>query len=405
MKSKRLSPFPQGNTSEDDVGNLELFQAVQDEAHEVQQSKSMMDEKRTVVEKEMNARQKMGRTISGQSDLEAERLLEKELRTLSAEDAKEQKVKQQVRQKRWERNKDLVENATDQQIKRLQAIQADFIAKADNQVANEMQSVRVLPEYQKQRDSLLQAGDSLSNLISMVINDKLMNMGKDKTYEEHHIGERGGMFGPYQGRQKTIVINGAVVTLDEDVAHAIEHMRSPTLGSAGSKRLYSRASGLTNKELRAMQKEVEQLLIDIQEIIQNNGKVLDKMDMQMSKQLQKSVDQVNQEIRVNTQNLAQQEENRLNRYEASNFAKLEAQMEADRQQALQQQWVVPRYRSGKQGLYDEYDRQAEQQRQLECQRQIPQISWEVVEDYEYLPDGRQVPILHYEEQVDYVYAY
>ena len=94
-----------------------------------------------------------------------------------------------------------------------------------------------------------------------------------------------------------------------------------------------------------------------------------------------------------------------NRQERWRFEALEAQMEADRQRELSETWTVPRYRYGKQGLYDEYDKQAEQQRQLERQRQIPQISWEAVTEYEYLPNGRQVPVIQYEQQVDYVYAY
>lgn len=408
---KELETLRQQNSSNDEM-NQELYRDVQDEAHVQKQAESVLDEKKTLFEKESESKQKMGRITSGQSDLEAERELERALEK-STDSLEEQKEKQKVKEKRYQRNKDTIENVTDKQIKRLRAIQADFIAKADAQVGNEVHSVSLMSQYEQQRDTLLQAGNSLSNLISMVINDKLMNMGKDKTYEENHIGERNGVFGAYEGRKKTLVIHGAMVTLDEDVAHAIEKQRSPILGSGGSKRLYSAAGGLTAREAKELQKEVQKLLSEIEEIIQNSGKQIQGMNLQTDKLLHQSlgkVVQTKQDIfrEQQIQDMSVREEQEIleqNRQERWRFEALEAQMEADRQRELSEIWTVPRYRYGKQGLYDEYDKQAEQQRQLERQRQIPQISWEAVTEYEYLPNGRQVPVIQYEQQVDYVYAY
>lgn len=416
-KSKRLyiqkerEALLQQSSSNEEM-TQEFYKEVQDEAHVEQQAESVLEEQKTLSEKELASKQKMGRVKSGQSDLEAERELEQALEK-STDSLAEQKEKQKVKEKRYQRNKDTIENVTDQQIKRLRAIQADFIAKADAQVGNEVNSVSLMSQYEQQRDTLLQAGDSLSNLISMVINDKLMNMGKDKTYEENHIGERNGVLGAYEGRKKTLVIHGAMVTLDEDVAHAIEKQRSPMLGSGGSKRLYSAAGGLTAQEAKELQKEVQKLLSEIEEIIQNSGKQIQGMNLQTDKFLHQSlgkVAQTKQDIlrEQQLQDMSVREEQEIleqNRQERWRFEALEAQMETDRQRELSETWTVPRYRYGKQGLYDEYDKQAEQQRQLERQRQIPQISWEAVTEYEYLPNGRQVPVIRYEQQVDYVYAY
>lgn len=408
---KELEALLQQSSSNEEM-TQEFYKEVQDEAHVQKQAESVLEEQKTLSEKESESKQKIGRIKSGQSDLEAERELEQALEK-STDSLEEQKEKQKVKEKRYQRNKDTIENVTDKQIKRLRAIQADFIAKADAQVGNEVHSVSLMSQYEQQRDTLLQAGNSLSNLISMVINDKLMNMGKDKTYEENHIGERNGVFGAYEGRKKTLVIHGAMVTLDEDVAHAIEKQRSPMLGSGGSKRLYSAAGGLTAREAKELQKEVQKLLSEIEEIIQNSGKQIQGMNLQTDKLLHQSlgkVVQTKQDIlrEQQIQDMSVREEQEIleqNRQERWRFEALEAQMEADRQRELSETWTVPRYRYGKQGLYDEYDKQAEQQRQLERQRQIPQISWEAVTEYEYLPNGRQVPVIRYEQQVDYVYAY
>lgn len=421
MASKKLhvTPFDE-QVVEDDVDRLsdmpdealttDKSLDVTDDAYAVSQSESFVQEEKTLAEKELEQKQKMGREVSGQTDLEEER----ETKRVQVEQNLDSFEKERVRvqKKRLHRNVKSIEQASQQQLKRMRAIQADYIAKAGNlQDTSDGVQAGLARTYAAKQEALMYDANSVSNLISMSINDALMNSGKDKTYEEDHVGEKQGFFGPKRGRQKTIVVNGATVMVDEDVAEVIQTRRSPILRCVSKKLSFSanQVSGETAKEIA---NSADAVLKDAEVVMAEADDVSDSVAMaEVESQVQTVADE--KMAALDAEGVEEQADNKESavpvvaavsaaelaeqRYKESSFAKLERRLEADRRQMQYAFVKIPnRYQKSKyEYVYDKSEELSEDGRQV---RELPEISWGMVMyDDAYLPDGRPLPYIDYSD--------
>lgn len=328
MASKILQPIKK----ETSAPVQEKFLQVQDVAHEEPQSESFVQEEKTLSEKEAEFKQKMGREESGKSDLDEER----ELKRVEVEQSLDvfEKERAKVQQKRVKSNIQKVEQVSRQQLQKVRDVQKTV--KSNKQV-------RAAVAQQK---AVMYQNDTLSNLISMTINDAIMNAGKEAGYDEDHLDEKMGLTGHATGRQKTILVNGATVTLDEDVANAITAKRSPLL------------------------EKKQQVVADLAgDVRAEKGDFLQVAD-------------VEEPVVVS---FVEQS------YLDSQFCKLEQSLQSDRME-MQRAFVAyrPPYYETK---YDYGYQLDDSEKKL---RELPSVSWGDVGN-DYLPNGRKLPYIDYSE--------
>lgn len=344
---------------------------VTDEAHVVEQVQSFAHEEKTLCDKE----REMKDLHHLRSDVDVDLQKERQQKQIEVDQSLDEFEKNRERTKQYERRVDkniqTMQQAHDMQINRLRAIQADFIAKAGSQDSQELSS------YASQKFAVLNNANSLSSLISMAINDAMMNAGKDKTHEETHVGEQDSLLGPTKGRQKSIVINGAIVTLDEDIAHAIERQRSPLTASKPSLRKYQAAEGVSNEVVKELNKTAKKIIKEVEREQREIQKEVQRMD----KMVQKSAFE--------------------QRYQT-----MEQMMFHDRYD-INSAWDVPKPMYQSQSAYNyNYALQSEQERMMDTRpkRPLPSLRWgELQMQEERLPNGRQLPQLSYQAQLQQQY--
>lgn len=341
--SKVLQPI----SKKEDVSNEEKFLQVEDVAHEEPQSESFLQEEKTLSEKEAEYKQKMGREESGKSDLEEER----ELKRVQVEDSLEsfEKDRARVRQKRVRQNMAEVNRASKQQVEKVRNVQKTM--QANKQVYANVNAAK----------AVMYQNDTLSNLISMAINDAIMNSGREAGYEEDHMSEKAGLTGRPKGRQKTILVNGAMVTLDEDVANAITAKRSPLLGKQSGPVLDGAAEGRAKSG---------------SEIVLDDSSVLEKTVSDVEKDMNASKDA----LRFSEAELA---------YLDSEFSKLEQSLQSDRQE-IDRAFVLYKL-----PYYRKYDYGVSIEGSNRKTRDLPEVSWLDISQ-EYLPNGRKLPYIERE---------
>lgn len=367
MASKQLV------SKKEDGMDQELFLQVEDEAHEQQQSESYLDEQKGLREKDMDTHQKMGVQEGGQSDLQLERQAAKALQPSDELDSLEQE-RLKTRKKRLERNIQTIQDASARQVDKMEALRAQFRAVT----ANSPGHVNV-QAYRNAQEAVMNQANSATSLFSMAINDALMNGGKAEGYEEDMVGETASLLGPKRGRQKTIVINGASVTLDEDVAEAILHQRSPVVSKR--KKVLTDGRGIPGAA--------------VQEVDAAASKIVKSVDAQMDAAYEEVSDVQAETVQreVPAKMLAMYAA--YETYEKSRFAALERRIQADRCQ-MNQALIVP-----EEGVQYAFDKPVPQRQQ---ERELPAVAWAVVyEPMEYLPDGRRLPHMDYSSGNGYQY--
>lgn len=348
MASKVLQPIQKQTSAPVE----EKFLQVQDVAHEEPQSDSFVQEEKTLAEKESEFKQKMGREESGKTDLEEER----EMKRVEVEQSLDafEKDRAKVQQKRVKRNLAEVDRASKQQLQKVRDVQKT------------VQSNKQVYANDAAKKSVVYGNDTLSNLISMAINDAIMNAGKDAGYEEDQMSEKVGLTGKPVGRQKTILVNGAMVTLDEDVANAITAKRSPVLGKqpeivpkVGAEKVVAEGG----PEVVAAERELAEAVSDVQS---------DESQLKFS-----------------SAELA---------YLDSEFRKMEQSLQSDRME-MERAFVAY------QPLYYEkkYDYGSPSYGSEKPVRDLPSVQWgDVCSDY--LPNGRRLPYVDYGEDRELQYG-
>lgn len=416
MGSKKLNTSPFGTVVSDADTQLmeESFLQVEDTAHEVEQSDSFLQEEKTLAEKELETKQKMGREVSGQTDLEEEREMKRVQVDRSLEEF--EKTKAKVKQKRLNQNLKSVEQASSDQLSRMRAIQADYIAKAGNQMdVSDGHQIGLAKQHMSEQQAVMNQANSLSNLISMSINDAMMNHGKDRRYAEDYVGEKTGFFGPKNGRQKTIVVNGAMVTLDEDVAEAIQSKRAPLL-AGGSKKLSWKTKDITGDTAEEIEANADKVLSDID--AQADVASGDVTDIQAEKAV--AVSDVETVAASEKTELDDTQNDKMvmaglgsaiaaneveDRYIKSRFAQFERNMAADRRDmenaliSYKSSYVVPKYQYGHQLQSED-----EQMMDKRPHRDLPAVTWNQVYDDEYMKNGRKLPYIDYQRDQQMQYS-
>lgn len=372
IKSKVLRPLHSSYEASDmqspDSMSDGLQKQVTDEAHSVKQADSFVQEEKTLSEKEWDVQHQHDLGSNHVDvDLQEEQRLNQVAVDQSVTDFEKNKQKSKGYQQRVDRNIQMMGSSLQMQVKRLQTLQADFIAKSASQDNKEIAGLS------QKKIQIMEHANSWSNLISLSINDKLMNGGKDKTHEETHVGEMDTLLGSTTERQKSLVINGAVVTLDEDIALAVERQRSPMIASRSSLRRYQAAEGVS-----------DEVVHDVEKMAKKITKELNRE----RKAIQKEVNKVD--------SLEQQAKYR--QFRSCSYEKMEDTLLSDRVESPQNGFIAPRVsfmQSSREMSYNgDYERQTTYSYFMDNRpvRKLPFMKWSDLQmESTCLPNGRPLP--------------
>lgn len=397
---------------------------ITDDAHAEEQAESVVDEEKTLSEKEVEYKEKMGQEFSGESDLEKEERNKKVEVDNSLDEF--EKARAQVRQKRINQNVRDIEKTSEDQVKRMQNLRADYIGRGKRleYQGNVDKQHKLAQDYMREQDAVMNQANSMSNLVSMSINDALMNGGKDDSYAEDHVGEKHGLFKQESyGKQKSIIVNGAVVTVDKDIAEAVQKKRSPLL--RGSKKL-SVDGKVDGDSFDEIDDNADELLdkvsspdltsaemSDVETDIDSKADIAKEelrkklpSDMPHSVQEEEledsdveSIDGHENGAKDNTGKVAAAGVALVGAkdiYENSKFAQMERNLvkdRADMQGALIQTRVKDYERQTE--INHEYNVQMESQAEKQQERPLPTVAWNYVITPDYEADGRRLPYIDY----------
>ena len=397
---------------------------ITDDAHAEEQAESVVDEEKTLSEEEAEYKEKMGQEFSGESDLEKEERNKKVEVDNSLDEF--EKARAQVRQKRINQNVRDIEKTSEDQVKRMQNLRADYIGRGKRleYQGNVDKQHKLAQDYMREQDAVMNQANSMSNLVSMSINDALMNGGKDDSYAEDHVGEKHGLFKQESyGKQKSIIVNGAVVTIDKDIAEAVQKKRSPLL--RGSKKLSvdGKVDGdsfdeiddnadellgkvsspdLTSAEMSDVETDIDSKV----DIAKEDLRKKLPSDMPHSVQ-EEELEDSNVESIDGHENSAKDNTGKVaaagvalvgakDIYENSKFAQMERNLvkdRADMQGALIQTRVKDYERQTE--INHEYNVQMEAQAEKQQERPLPTVAWNYVITPDYEADGRRLPYIDY----------
>lgn len=397
---------------------------ITDDAHAEEQAESVVDEEKTLSEKEVEYKEKMGQEFSGESDLEKEERNKKVEVDNSLDEF--EKARAQVRQKRINQNVRDIEKTSEDQVKRMQNLRADYIGRGKRleYQGNVDKQHKLAQDYMREQDAVMNQANSMSNLVSMSINDALMNGGKDDSYAEDHVGEKHGLFKQESyGKQKSIIVNGAVVTVDKDVAEAVQKKRSPLL--RGSKKL-SVDGKVDGDSFDEIDDNADELLdkvsspdltsaemSDVETDIDSKADIAKEelrkklpSDMPHSVQ-EEELEDSNVESIDGHENSAKDNTGKVaaagvalvgakDIYENSKFAQMERNLvkdRADMQGALIQTRVKDYEHQTE--INHEYNVQMESQAEKQQERPLPTVAWNYVITPDYEADGRRLPYIDY----------
>lgn len=397
---------------------------ITDDAHAEEQAESVVDEEKTLAEKEAEYKEKMGQEFSGESDLEKEERNKKVEVDNSLEEF--EKARAQVRQKRINQNVRDIEKTSGDQVKRMQNLRADYIGRGKRleYQGNVDKQHKLAQDYMREQDAVMNQANSMSNLVSMSINDALMNGGKDDLYAEDHVGEKHGLFKQESyGKQKSIIVNGAVVTVDKDVAEAVQKKRSPLL--RGSKKLSvdGKVDGdsfdeiddnadelldkvsspdLTSAEMSDVETDIDNK-VDVAKEDLRKKRPNDMPHSVQEEELEdsdvESIDGHENGAKDNTGKVAAAGVALVGAkdvYENSRFAQMERNLmkdRADMRGALIQTRAKDYERQTE--INHEYDVQMESQAEKQQERPLPTVAWNYVITPDYEADGRRLPYIDY----------
>lgn len=397
---------------------------ITDDAHAEEQAESVVDEEKTLAEKEDEYKEKMGQEFSGESDLEKEERNKKVEVDNSLDEF--EKARAQVRQKRINQNVRDIEKTSEDQVKRMQNLRADYIGRGKRleYQGNVDKQHKLAQDYMREQDAVMNQANSMSNLVSMSINDALMNGGKDDSYAEDHVGEKHGLFKQESyGKQKSIIVNGAVVTVDKDVAEAVQKKRSPLLRGSKTLSVDGKVDGdsfdeiddnadellgkvsspdLTSAEMSDVETDIDSK-VDIAKEDLRKKLPSDLPHSVQEEELEdsdvESIDGHENSAKDNTGKVAAAGVALVGAkdiYENSKFAQMERNLvkdRADMQGALIQTRVKDYERQTE--INHEYDVQVEAQAEKQQERPLPTVAWNYVITPDYEADGRRLPYIDY----------
>lgn len=236
IKSKRLSLVPfdelKSYTPEEIQESLKITDVSHDEtptkALEREKDESLTHTEKNLDEVEAEFKKDTNQKADTLSDIDEKRLLRKieiEQSIAAFEEAELEKKKKAE----FLTQVDKIKEASMSQLEKMREREKQYRIDLEQALRDGKDTSQISKNYIDDQNALLYNNDSMSMYLSMSINDALQNstLNEDNNPEmslkEHIFGRTS------HGRQKSVLINGTPVMLDESIANAIQAKRSPIL--------------------------------------------------------------------------------------------------------------------------------------------------------------------------------
>lgn len=236
IKSKKLSLVPfdelKSYTPEDIQESLEITDVSHDEpptkALEREKDESLTHTEKNLDEVEAEFKKDTNQKADTLSDIDEKRLLRKieiEQSIAAFEEAELEKKKKAE----FLTQIDKIKEASMSQLEKMREREKQYRIDLEQALRDGKDTAQISKNYIDDQNALLYNNDSMSMYLSMSINDALQNSTLDEnnnpemSLKEHIFGRTS------HGRQKSVLINGTPVMLDESIANAIQSKRSPIL--------------------------------------------------------------------------------------------------------------------------------------------------------------------------------
>ena len=236
IKSKRLSLVPfdelKSYTPEEIQESLEITDVSHDEpptkALEREKDESLTHTEKNLDEVEAEFKKDTNQKADTLSDIDEKRLLRKiEIEQSIA--AFEESELEKKRKLEFLTQIDKIKEASMSQLEKMREREKQYRIDLEQALRDGKDTAQISKNYIDDQNALLYNNDSMSMYLSMSINDALQNSTLDEnnnpemSLKEHIFGRTS------HGRQKSVLINGTPVMLDESIANAIQAKRSPIL--------------------------------------------------------------------------------------------------------------------------------------------------------------------------------
>ena len=236
IKSKRLSLVPfdelKSYTPEDIQESLDITDVSHNEtptkALERERDDSLTHTEKNLDEVEAEFKKDTNQKADTLSDIDEKRLLRKievEQSIAAFEEAELEKKKKAE----FLTQIDKIKEASMSQLEKMREREKQYRIDLEQALRDGKDTAQISKNYIDDQNALLYNNDSMSMYLSMSINDALQNSTLDEnnnpemSLKEHIFGRTS------HGRQKSVLINGIPVMLDESIANAIQAKRSPIL--------------------------------------------------------------------------------------------------------------------------------------------------------------------------------
>lgn len=236
IKSKRLSLVPfdelKSYAPEEIQESLEITDVSHDEtptkALEREKDESLTHTEKNLDEVEAEFKKDTNQKADTLSDIDEKRLLRKiEIEQSIA--AFEESELEKKRKLEFLTQVDKIKEASMSQLEKMREREKQYRIDLEQALRDGKDTSQISKNYIDDQNALLYNNDSMSMYLSMSINDALQNSTLDEnnnpemSLKEHIFGRTS------HGRQKSVLINGTPVMLDESIANAIQAKRSPIL--------------------------------------------------------------------------------------------------------------------------------------------------------------------------------
>ena len=236
IKSKRLSLVPfdelKSYTPEEIQESLEITDVSHDEpptkALEREKDESLTHTEKNLDEVEAEFKKDTNQKADTLSDIDEKRLLRK-IEVEQSIAAFEEAELEKKRKAEFLTQIDKIKEVSMSQLEKMREREKQYRIDLEQALRDGKDTAQISKNYIDDQNALLYNNDSMSMYLSMSINDALQNSTLDEdnnpemSLKEHIFGRTS------HGRQKSVLINGTPVMLDESIANAIQAKRSPIL--------------------------------------------------------------------------------------------------------------------------------------------------------------------------------
>jgi hypothetical protein len=238
IKSKRLNPIPfddlkkMGVTPDEREDYLEVTQVNHNEtpAQELEKEKDEQEihTEKNLDEQEAEFKKETNQKHDSLSEIEEKRLRRK-IEVEKSIEAFEESQAEKLRKKEFLAQVDKIKEASMSQLEIMREREKKYRVELEQALKENKDTSKISENYIKDQQALLYNNDSMGMYLSMSINDAMQNSTLDvegnpnMSVKDHIFGRTA------YGRQKSVLINGKPVMLDESVANAIQAERSPVL--------------------------------------------------------------------------------------------------------------------------------------------------------------------------------